>query len=132
MVAATIYDKRNGQVIMTVEAPDEESVELQVSDGLNQKILWGRRVDAANFYFVAGVDVARPVMDLSINHAGVLAKGQILKVEGIPLGCSVVYPGGQTTVNDGYIEWASVTSGEFEIYLTCFPYKEVILNAIVG
>ena len=131
MITATVYEKEQGMVLMTVEAPDEETVLLQIQDPKKEEILWGEKIDGLKFYFVAGAAVPRPVFTLEIKNGLTVAAGQVLRVGKVPIGCTVRYPGGTAVVNDGYIEWASVTPGTFDFTFSLFPYQEMTLNAIV-
>lgn len=131
MLTATIYEETSGAVLMVVEAPDEDTVLLQVQDPKKEKILWNEKIDGTSFYFVAGAVVPRPVFTFEVPTKGVIEVGQTWRVNNIPPGCSVIHPGGRATVNDGYIEWASATEGTFEFRFELFPYKEMTLNAVV-
>lgn len=131
MIVATIYDDTNGAVLMTVEAPDKETVLLQVQDPKKEKILWNEKIDGKDFYFVAGAVVARPVFTFEVPVEESLEVGQVWRVNGIPPGCVVYHPGGRAVVEDGYIEWSSETPGNFKFEFELFPYKEMSLNAVV-
>lgn len=131
MLTATIYSETTGQIIMNVEAPDEDSVHLQIQDPQKEKILWDEKIDGNGFYFVAGAAVPRPVFTLEIKNGLTVAAGQVLRIGKVPIGCTVWYPGGTAVVNDGYIEWASVTPGTFDFTFSLFPYQEMTLNAVV-
>jgi hypothetical protein len=131
MITATVYEKEQGQVLMTVEAPDEETVHLQIQNPSKEEILWGEKIDGQLFYFVAGSVVPRPVFPLEIKNGLTVATGQVIRISKIPIGCTVRYPGGTAVVNDGYIEWSSVTAGTFDFSFSLFPYQEMSLNAIV-
>ena len=131
MIQATIYNEITGQIIMNMEAPDEDSVHLQIQDPQKEKILWNEKIDGNDFYFVAGAVVPRPVFTLELPEGDSLEVGEVWRVSGIPPGCVVYHPGGRTVVEDGYIEWASETPGSFKFQFELFPYKEMSLNAVV-
>lgn len=132
MFTGTIYDKVTGSVIMTIEAPDKQGVEIQVDDPSSQEILWGQKINGVTHYFVAGSVVPRPAFTFKVSPGLNLQLGEVLRVSNIPPGCSVFYPGGVIQVDDGYIEWSSTTPGEYAFTFELFPYQEVTLNAIVG
>lgn len=131
MHTATIYNEATGQIVMTVEAPDEHTVLLQMQNPEKERVLWGKKIDGNDFYFVAGAVVPRPVFTLELPEGDSLEVGEVWRVSGIPPGCAVYHPGGRTVVEDGYIEWASETPGSFMFQFELFPYKEMSLNAVV-
>lgn len=84
------------------------------------------------------VPVPRPSFDFSILVASapatdpvILQTGDVLRIENIPAGTQVDYPEGSLVVDDGYIEWSSLTPGSTSFSFINFPYLELIINATV-
>lgn len=132
MKEGTIYLKDSGRILMTVVAPDEAGVLLQISDDSIQGAVMDVLASSADAYVVGGKIVERPVMNLSLSGDVYLSPNEQVRIENIPVGATVVYPGGQTRVDDGYVEWASTEPGSYKLSVELFPMKEVTVNAIVG
>lgn len=58
--------------------------------------------------------------------------GEIWRIDGIPSGAMVRYPGGSITVDDGFIEWSSMVPGEFRFTIEKFPYLDAVVNAVIS
>ena len=131
MKEGTIYDLATGRIEMTVVAPDEEGVKIQIIGKPGLGIYFDNKIDGANFYINEGKVLERPSMSLSLTDEVYLSVGEVIRIEGIPEECDVSHPGGVTQVNDGFVEWSSVEPGDFTLSFSKFPYKEVTINAIV-
>jgi len=138
MKIGSIYDKETGRVLMSVVAPDEECVRLQITDEEKQGIYFDQEVNGREFYIVNGEVQARPKMGLFYSHEPDehdtvrLDVNEMLRIDNIPVGTVVVHPQGETVVDDGFIEWSSVGLGSHSFRLEKFPYQEVNVYAIVG
>lgn len=132
MKTGTVYNKATGEVIMTVVAPDENGVLLQIRDESSEAVLFDQLVEGSTHYIVNGEVVDRPSMPLSVASDQQLEVDQVLTIEGIPPGSEVIHPDGATIVNDGFVEWASVEPGRYSFRIINFPYVEVSFDAIVG
>lgn len=129
-VKATIYNIKTGEIIMSLEAPDEEAVTLQpLEDGSG--IYWEDALDHNTWYFVNRRPVPRPTMKLHVTPGTDLAAGQELLIRNIPAGCMVTHPAGVTRVDDGYISWSSHSSGAYSFEFKLFPYQTENLNASI-
>lgn len=128
---ATMYDARTGEIVLSIEAPDKETILLQEIDK-HTKIHWGEVWAHDKYYFVNGAPVPRPTMHLSESDNKAIARSEVLLVRGIPKGCEVTYPGGAGTVNDGFITWSTDFEGMYEFEFKLFPYVGVVLNVRVG
>lgn len=132
MKTGLIYQVATGQIMMTVVAPDEESILLQKHGREDLDAIMDIEVDGREFYIHEGAPKPRPEMGLSVQGEAYLSVGEVLRVEGIPAGTEVVYPGGRATVDDGFIEWSTNEPGNYYFKFFNFPAKEVEINAIVG
>lgn len=132
MKTGTIYNTVTGQIEMTIIAPDEEGVTVQTHGREDLGVIFDQQISGKNFYIADGKPVERPEMSLSINQDVYLGIDEVLRVDGIPVGAKVVHPDGISQVDDGFIEWSSVEPGQYHFHITCFPFKEVDFNAIVG
>lgn len=133
MKEGTIYKKATGEITMTVVAPDEEGVQLQIMGREDELgIVFDEQIDSGEFYIVDGKASARPSMTLSLSGNISVAPDEILRVESIPEGSHVLHPDGFDQVDDGFIEWSTSVPGTYFIKVFKFPYKEVQINAIVG
>jgi len=54
------------------------------------------------------------------------------RVENIPAGTLIRYPGGKIIVNDGFIEWTAIEPGSYAFHFENFPYLEETLYAVIG
>lgn len=132
MKEGTIYRKDTGAIEMTVVAPDEYGVFLQVKDANLQGVILGKQIKGADYYIVDGKETPRPEMPVSHTGEVYLSINEVIRVDGLQVGSRLLYPGGQTIVDDGYFEWSSVAPGSFNFMIEKFPFKEVRINAIVG
>lgn len=130
IVKATMYDSRTGEIRMGVEAPDKETVLLQEIPK-DTKIHWGDAYSNGTYYFAKDLAVPRPPMNLRIVPGLSIIKGEIVTITNIPVGSTVTYPGGTTTINNGKAEWGSVVPGTYTLKFTLFPYIDEVLNVIV-
>jgi len=130
MIKATFYNSKTGQIEMSIEAPDEETVILQ-SRSKDAAIYWGDAYNWADTYFDRGDPVPRPQMKLYVDPGLSLSAGQELLVRNIPKGCKVTHAGGAVSVDDGFISWSTDEPGEYTFLFQLFPYAEVEVNASV-
>ncbi|SUE95808.1 Uncharacterised protein [Ectopseudomonas mendocina] len=117
---------------MNVVAPDEESILLQKIGRDDLEAILDLDLNGQEFYIENGSPKPRPDMGVSVQGEAYLSVGEVLRVEGIPSGTDVVYPGGRATVDDGFIEWSTNEPGSYYFKFFNFPAKEVEINAIVG
>lgn len=54
-----------------------------------------------------------------------VAVGELWRIDGIPAGTEVEYPGGSLVVDDGFIELAFAEPGDYRFRFSNFPYLEV-------
>lgn len=80
-------------------------------------------------YVVGEALMPRPIMPLA--GADPVATNQVWRLDGIPDGAEVVYPGGSVVVHDGFIEWTCAVPGEYEFRLTKFPYLDAVVYASI-
>lgn len=132
MKVGLIYEKQSGQIVMNVVAPDEESIHLQKIGRDDLEAIVDLELDGREFYIENGLPRPRPEMGISVQGEVYLSVGEVLRVDGIPAGTDVVYPGGRAKVDDGYIEWSTNEPGQYYFKFSNFPVKEVEINAIVG
>ena len=130
MIKATIYNSKTGQIEMSIEAPDEETVLLQ-NRSKDSSIHWGEAYAWNDTYFDKGQPVPRPQMKLYIDPGYELNAGQELLIRNIPKGCKVTHAGGATSVDDGFISWSTDEPGDYSFLFQLYPYAEVEINASV-
>lgn len=130
IVKATIYDKTTGEIIMSVEGPDEETVHLQ---GIpeNAAISWGSIEDHATTYFVKGKPVPRPLMHLNIVSGTQLIPGELLIINNLPPECTVGHPAGESVITDGSVSWSTLEEGTYRFTFKSYPYVEEKINVII-
>lgn len=136
----TIYNRHTGQIISTVEAPDEAGVLLQCTINPDYEAHVGAAYDNDKWYFLNGEPTPLNQMELKITPAldveeleVELKPNQTLRVENIPIGSTVVYPGGVLhDVNDGYIEWEVEDVGSYYFGFFKPTYAGVKFNAVIG
>ena len=131
MIKATIYDSKTGQIELSIEAPDKETVLLQ-GTAPPRAVYWEDALDWHTHYFVKGAPVSRPKMVLYVTPGTELKVAEQLLVRNIPKGCKVTHPAGTTLVEDGFISWSTITPGTYEFKFKCFPYQDEVFNASVG
>ncbi len=141
MKRGSIYEKQSGRILITVVAPDEESVILQITDQENQSLIMDVEGNGRTQYILNGEISDRPKMSLLIEVDGSetelaertnIKVGELLKIAGIPKGTTVFHPGGELTVDDGYIDWSAAETGEYHFRFANFPYQEEHIHAVVG
>lgn len=135
----TIYNRHTGQIISTVEAPDEAGVLLQCTINPDYEAHVGAAYDNDKWYFLNGEPTPLNQMELKITPVldveeleVDLKPDEVLRVENIPAGADVVYPGGVLRdVNDGFIEWSCDEVGSYYIGIFANGYAGVKFNAVV-
>lgn len=132
MKVGLLYEKQSGRIVMNVVAPDEESVLLQKMGREDLEAILDLEVDGREFYIKNGSPRPRPEMSLSLQGDVYLGVNEVLRIESIPAGTEVVYPGGKAIIDDGFIEWSANEPGSYYFKFSNFPLKEVEVNAIVG
>lgn len=135
-VTGATYELATGRILMIAIGPDEDFLHLQI---LGKEDTQGVFVGAANMktqYVVEGALADRPVMPLVLSKTGdpiELALHEELSVTDVPPGTRLYHPAGvEDDIQDGFIEWASESAGDFTLSFMCFPYQEVVLHAKVG
>ena len=128
MIKGIIFRKGTGQIEYTMQGPDMNSLAAQVTS--DNDVMVGE-ADGATQYIKDGAVVERPTMGVTVTEDQQLGTGQVLRVEGIPAGTRVICPGFDGVVDDGFVEWLSVTEGAHHFLLVNFPYKEVEFDAVV-
>lgn len=106
------------------EAPDTDDV-------IPPTGLWLHQGDVSQdmlntHYMLAEVLTARP--NFLVNDVLAAVNAPVV-FSGLPVGTTVVYPNGSIVVNDGFIEWASDTPGEYEFKFSLWPYLDKIVYA---
>lgn len=146
MKLGSIYEKVTGRIVMTVVAPDQEGVEMQIAGSDKLAILFDKEVDGRNFYILDGVVTDRPRMSLLVRKQSdsscaevtedetqiILLQNEQFRITNIPAKSVVRHPGGEALVNDGFVEWSAAERGSYEFEISNFPYREVKINAVVG
>lgn len=141
MEIASIYDNDTGRIVMTVTAPDRETVLLQISDEARQSVLFGEQLNGREMYICEGEPTPRPTMPITISIDGIpvpidaeikAGVDTVLRIDGIVEGSSFTHPQGEITVDDGYVEWSAAMPGGYYFRIDNFPYKEVEINAVIG
>lgn len=133
MRKAAIFDSHTGKIIALISGLMDDSLNATVEAWRNIKgdhikgAPVSPEVTSATHCFVEEEAVLRPEMPLAIPNSGTV--GQPYRVEGIPEGTTLHYPGGEVVVNDGYFEWSTVESGTYKFRLENFPYQEVKIDA---
>lgn len=130
MKRGTIYNSITGRIEMNIEAPDEAGILLQTTGREDLLVIFDEMYDSMEVYIENGEPVDRPAMPWESGDVE-LVVGEVFRLDGIITGSLVHHPGGSLIVNDGFIEWSTITPGQYSIYVTNFPYKEVKFNAIV-
>lgn len=128
------YSTVTGEFISTIVA-DIAHTSLQCNTGES----WLPGAYDAREEFVDLGDPELPIIlrpTFSLAHPASVLPLQVFRVDGIPAGTQVTYPGpsGDPTteiVNDGYIEWSAVEPGTYPFTFENFPYKEITINAVV-
>ena len=128
MIKGIIFSKTSGRIEYTMQGPDLNSLAAQATDENDVMVA---EADGATQHIKDGAIVERPVMGVSVTEDQKLGTGQMLRVGGIPVGTRVICPGFDGVVDDGYIEWLSVTEGTYHFMFVNFPYREVEFDAIV-
>ncbi len=124
-----VYEPNTGRVARSGGC-QEADLHLQASKG-QTVVAVDSLVDDEREYFPNGVRRNRPEMPLQINTPE-LDIEEILRIDGIPAGTLVIHPSGERVIDDGYLEWSSLTAGTFTFTFVNFPYQEVIVNAQVS
>lgn len=75
------------------------------------------QVNYFHHYVLNGEILPRPHLNLQVTQ-------NPFRVEAIPPGTLVTFPGGEVEVNDGFIEWSSVEPGEYVFRFENPPYFE--------
>ena len=120
-------DPQTGAIISFYRASSVGNITIQETED-NPVFLVAEDVDPSVSYMAGDSEIIpRPEMQLAIPDSGTV--GQPYRVENIPEGTTLYYPGGETVVNDGYFEWSTVESGIYQFTLSNFPYQEVQINA---
>ncbi|WP_339898287.1 hypothetical protein [uncultured Gilvimarinus sp.] len=110
----------SGEIIQHTEPASESFPEVpgvtvvQSDDGDASWVL--------SHYHAGGSVLPRPVM--AVTQSNAVAVGEPWRIEGIPAGTVVSYPGGTVTVDDGFIELSFAEPGEYKFTLSNFPYIE--------
>lgn len=136
----TIYNRETGMIVSTIEAPDEAGVLLQCTINPLYEAFVGEAYDNDKWYFVDGKPTPVAQMNLIITPTlheedmeVLMQPDQILRVENIPAGATVVHPGGVLNdVNDGFIEWSCEEVGSYYIGIFANGYMGVKFNAVIG
>lgn len=136
----TIYNRETGQIVSTIEAPDEAGVRLQCTIDPLYEAFVGEAYENDKWYFLDGKPTPLMQMDLKITPAldpedleVHLQPDEVLRVENIPAGATIVYPGGVLNdVNDGFIEWSCEDVGSYYIGVFVNHYSGVKFNAVIG
>ncbi len=124
-----VYEPNTGRVERSGGC-QEADLPLQASEG-QTVVQVDSLVDDEREYFLKGVRRNRPEMPLQFNTPA-LEIEEVLRIDGIPAGTLATYPGGELVIDDGYLEWSSLTVGTFTFTFVNFPYQEVIVNAQVS
>lgn len=77
----------------------------------------GKAKDPRLWYAPEGELTERPSMNLGVSQ-------NPFRVDNIPEGTVVTFPGGTVTVDDGFLEWSAIEPGEYEFHFANFPYQE--------
>jgi len=122
-----VYKEATGEILRTGEAP-ASMVAMQAEAG---QVVAEGEASAKNQWVNYGQLEPRPEMPLIFDDPLTAVEGEYIRVGGIPPDTTCTLPETTTIVDDGYIEWTSLEAGEYYIRLSCFPHKEVLLNATI-
>jgi hypothetical protein len=137
MFKGTIYNVNTGLIVSSMVSSTEEAITLQLTLNPDHRVYMGQEFNNDLHYFVDGVPVSKLRMPLTINgeiydHSGEELQfhpGDTVKIEGIPNGAQVIYPGGSLIVDDGFIEWSTDESNFFSFVIEAQPYMREIIYA---
>ena len=133
MKKGTIYDLKTGRVTMTVIAPDEESVHLQIieqEDTLG--VLLDCNLDPVTQYVdpATTVVLARPEFPVALSDVTIKVD-EVWRVEGIPAGTILDSKYGKFPIDDGVVEWSSIEPGSFVFEFNCWPIQLATVTVTV-
>ena len=127
-VSYIVFDNSSGEIVKTGSC-QESDADLQAGAGQTSRVLKGDWNDVDHYY--DGESFAqRPSFDLQPS-ALEFSAGQVFRVNNIPEGTEITYPGGSVTVDDGFIEWSTIEPGKYEFEFENFPYKPEVISAKV-
>lgn len=133
MKKGTIYDLKTGRVVMTVVAPDEESVHLQIVEREDELgVLLDCQLDPVTQYVDTKTTVvlARPEFPVALTDVTIKVD-EVWRVEGIPVGTELDSKYGKFIIDDGEIEWSSIEPGVFRFEFNCFPIQLATVTVTV-
>jgi len=123
MSFSIIYDSFSGQVLEWCSPPLSKIDRAALPSGRGFINVDELDEDSLLESFVAdGALSPRPLMPVTQSNA--VAVGELWRIDGIPSGTVVIYPGGTVTVDDGFIELSFAEPGEYKFTLSNFPYIE--------
>lgn len=135
MVAVTLYDASNGEVISVVDVSPPEFVQQYVS-GLPQGVKAVEGVYSRNDYYIdsQGTPTLKASMPVVVDKTVLSADGNDKVVlSGIPTGAEAfVNLQSVGVVNDGILEFSVTKAGEYTILLRSAGYRdfEVVVSAL--
>lgn len=133
MKKGTIYDLKTGRVVMTVVAPDEEAVRLQIIEREEELgVLLDCQLDPVVQYVDTATTVVLDRPEFPVALADVTIKvDEVWRVEGVPVGTELDSKYGRFTIDDGVVEWSSIEPGVFRFEFNCFPIQLAAVTVTV-
>lgn len=126
MKKGTIYELATGRVTMTVIAPDEEGIHIQIIEKQDTHgVIMNSQLDSATQYVVDRFVVDRPEFPVTLPEEITIGVNEVWRVEGIPPGTKLRHPESIDQIDDGEIEWSSIEPGEFHFEFDNFPMQLV-------
>lgn len=124
------YDLVTGKISASVFT-QEENLYANVPPG-EDYILNDEWPDAARFYvdLTTLTVIDRPEMPITVSALTFPVTSQ-LTVTGVPLGAIFYHPDGSNIINDGAIDWSTVSPDSYILRLELFPYIEEYWNVTV-
>lgn len=123
MTYSVVYEVGTGR-ITEYSAPPMSQVDVEQLDqnlaALNVETFGGEQL--FTHYITGGALTERPAMPLTGGDP--VAVGELWRIDGIPAGTEVEYPGGSLVVDDGFIELSFAEPGEYRFRFSKFPYLE--------
>lgn len=123
-----IFNPSNGEILRVLRLPPGMIV-LNLQSG-EDYLACDDNVHGDKHCVVDGEIVERTIMPFSTEPV-ILTTADTLRVENIPVGTVVDFPGGSGVIDDGFIEWECDEPGGYIFSFRLFPYQDAVLYATV-
>lgn len=81
-------------------------------------------------YILGGVITPRPIAGVT-QTTTTINTGQTVTFNNIPNPCTVLHPGGEDIITDGFLDWSSTEPGNFKFEFWAYPHKPETLYVTV-